>query len=331
MRGVINDRILRTRDYAHVSCDGSAKVDCAYLVTAGDSPYLTGQIRRLLRCSERVIVLHTVDRRMVSQADVRGAELVHISSELHGEMLKRPSSSNPTRHWNEKFDVPTKRSFAIDHARANGFGHILLVDDDILFRTSFVPSAIETLRNGADIACAYSLHHADVSTLERVRHELTGEPPEVSISGNAMVLKVGPTLGLFPYIYNEDWLFLWSSIRYGGARVTPIQDVAQRPPRPGRASLVRMEQFGELVIHLLFFHRGGATDLRQLRHEALVAEGLATYRELVHAMLSTSAHDMIIHDALSALDRIHTSDVCEFAARFEHEVEAHYGLETHKH
>lgn len=302
-------------------------MDCAYLVTMGDSPHVAAQIRRLTVCSEQVVVLHTVDADPLSR-EFPDVSFVRFAGQRHQTILEKPSSFNPTLTWNRTFDIPSKRSFAIEHAKRSGFEYVFLVDDDVLFRRTFVPSALDALRRGADIACSYALYYADVSTMERVRHEQTGEPPEVSISGNGMILKVGPRLGIFPYIYNEDWLFFWSSIRYGRARVEPVQNVTHRRPRPGRNTLVGMEQFGELVVFLLFFHDGANSELSRLQEIEFVRDGMAAYRSRLTVMLTGDEHGRIVEQALSAFDAIQASDVCDFSACLEREIKQHYGSEV---
>ncbi|MBK9121328.1 MAG: hypothetical protein IPM18_17250 [Phycisphaerales bacterium] len=324
MKGVVRDSILQTADYTHVARNGQEKVDCAYLVTIGDSPHIPTQLARMSRCANHVVVLHTVPCLAATDARFQGVEFVLFRADLHHQLMNRPSSKNPTRRWNQRFDLPSKRMYALEHATRAGYSIILLIDDDIIFRQSLIPSAIHVLCNGTDIACTYSLIHADVSTLDRVYSAMTGTPPHVSISGNAVILKISPRLGIFPYIYNEDWLFFWSSIKHGGAVVTPLQTVVQRAPRKERVALVPMEQFGELIVSMLFHHKNSHADLSMLQDADFVAGCMEEYRDWVQGLLQCPGHEHTVEAALAALADVSSDDVRTFAARFESEVLEHY-------
>lgn len=323
-KGVIHDRILRTRHFTPVAHAGADRIDCAYLVTTGDAPYVVRQIGRLMDCAQRVVVLHTASCPAARDARFPAVEFIPFRGPLHESFLQRRSSSNPTLRWNRQFDIPSKRSHAITHAMAHGYSTIFLVDDDVLFRRSFVPTALALLRKGSDIVCSYSLYHPDISTLDRLRSVASGSPPEVTIGGNAVVLNVGPRLGLFPYVYNEDWLFLWSSMHYGAATITPIQTVLQRAPRPGRESLVRMEQFGELVVFMLFYENEARADLSRLRDESFITYSIQAYRRTVTELLQCSRSSALVLDALAAIEDITVADVRTFAEALESEIEQHY-------
>ncbi|MCO6436934.1 MAG: hypothetical protein J5J06_07590 [Phycisphaerae bacterium] len=324
MKGVVRDSILRISHYTHLARDGQEKVDCAYLVTLGDSPHIPTQLARISRCANHVVVLHTVPCLAARDARFPGVEFILFRSDLHDQLLNRPSSRNPTLRWNQQFDLPSKRMYALEHATRAGYSMILLIDDDIVFRQSLIPSAVHLLRNGTDIACTYSLNHPDVSTLDRLYYAMTGAPPHVSISGNAVILRVSPRLGVFPYIYNEDWLFFWSSIKYGGAVVTPLQNVVQLAPREGRAALVQMEQFGELIVSMLFHPKNSCADLSLLQDRDFVVGYIEEYRAWVHELLRCPGHKDTVEAALAALAEVSSDDLRTFAARFEREVLEHY-------
>lgn len=331
MKGVVYDRILGCRDYVHVSTSTHDVVDCTYVITLGTSPHLSGVVSRARRFSRRVMVLHSLP---ITTDVVDGVKeehsitFLHFGRELHEQVFRYGSSHNPTGSWSARFDIPSKRNFAINHARHSGFGVIMLIDDDVIFRNSFVSSAIHVLNGGADIACGYSLFHADVSTLDRIRSVVHGTRPEVSISGNAMVLRVGPRLSFFPYVYNEDWLFFWSSIKYGGATIVPFQDVVQRRPRKGRELQIQMEQFGELLAYSMFDWNGGGSDLSLLQQEDSASSAVKEYCGRVAALLESPEHHHLVASALVAINGIVPADICSFAKNFERDLREHYGVDA---
>lgn len=323
LKGTVRDVILRSEKYNEVSINSQEKLDCAYIITIGDSPRLICQINRLYNCTKKIVVLCTRINSIIQNHRWEIVEFIYFDKSLHNRILTKQSSLNPTLHFNDQFDIPSKRNFAIEHAQEHNFAHIMLIDDDIVFRKSFVPSAIHLLNNGTDIACSYSLFYPDVSTLDKLYYTISGESPHISISGNAVVLKVGAHLGFFPYIYNEDWLFFWSSMTFGKAVVTPFQNVLQHYPRSGRETLVKMEQFGELITYMLFYEQHEA-DINTLLDRTYVDKCIINYRHDIMEMHKNKEFRSIITKALSALDKITADDIISFVSGYKQELFRHY-------
>ena len=138
-----------------------------------------------------------------------------------------------------------------------------------------------------------------------------------------MILNPNGPLSFFPDVYNEDWLFFWSSLQHG-AVVRAFQNVVQLRPRPGRSDLVRMEQFGELLVSLLFFRDEDTPDLSRLQDPSWVAAGMAEYLSLLQGILRVAPRHPTVEHALSAAHDITVEDVTHFATHYEQELQAHY-------
>lgn len=329
MNGVVIDRILGKFDFEEIAVTTGEKVDCGYIVTLGTSPNLIEVLSRVAKAATQVVVLHTLDipvATLEKLAPNLRVKFLSFGAELHNAIFGYRSSENPTCWWTRGFDVPSKRNFALRHAASNGYRHALLVDDDIHFSESFVSSALHVIDSGvAEIVSAYSLDSADVSVVDRVIAEVRGEPPGVSISGNATVVRICPQLAFFPYVYNEDWIFFWASINYGGARAVAIQEVRQLPPREGRTDQVQMEQFGELISHAIFFGEKVCSDLTRLKNEQMVAASAADYRREITELPFSSRYHHFVEAALEAIDRIAGRDIRRFAEDLEQDLLEHYG------
>lgn len=171
----------------------------------------------------------------------------HLIEQAHQRFLVRPSSSNPSQKVSDIYDLPIKRNIALQLARDWGLRKICLLDDDITISRHQILTASSAVSNNSPMAGFYVLDYPDVSTIDHVERLTTGMPSMTIPGGNCLFLLVEEVDGYFPYIYNDDWIYVLNN----GTRKlgTALGEVRQSVHAPwndhGR---VRFEEFGEVVI-----------------------------------------------------------------------------------
>lgn len=155
--------------------------------------------------------------------------------------------NNPSSQVTRSYDLPLKRNFALRHARGNGHQFIGLIDDDIEVDSLHVAKATKCVRDGASMAGYCAFDYPDVSTIDHVDRILTGDESFTMVGGNALFMNTGRVSGFFPYVYNEDWMFVLHNLEV--QQMISLGDVHQRAGEPWRnLKRIRFEEFGETVI-----------------------------------------------------------------------------------
>lgn len=240
--------------------------------------------------------------------------------------LARPSSCNPSLRVKRDYDLPYKRTFALTHARSSGFRFIGLLDDDIGLTDEGMSLMSNLLKTAVDIVGFHVLNFPDVSTIDHIERYLTRRPSLVSIGGNCLFLDLHRIRGFFPYVYNEDWLFLLGhlhNLRIGSAGLA-----TQRPHQPWTdASRIRFEQFGELIISGVKKNiESGASYLSgSLDFWARVRD---SYLVRLNRLLESSRDHATWHNALriasTEVQSFSNYDICTFISAYASEVDSHY-------
>lgn len=148
------------------------------------------------------------------------------------------------------WDLPQKRNFALDFARASGFERILLLDDDIRGVSQSL------LDEAADLLADYTVvgpvvdDFPDLSVVGHARRT-SGAVVHAFLSGSCLFLNTHTTDGCFPSIYNEDWLFLLPQII--NQTVLMLGRVRQVPYDPFLPSRASSQEFGEVIADGLYW------------------------------------------------------------------------------
>lgn len=286
------------------SCKTRAGEAAAYLCTKGLKE-LRDVIRPLSYRFDRVFVLATEPVDLARWANVEelhwrnGAAAFHEGLETTG---LAPAFGVP-RDW----DLPTKRTAALEHARRNHFAVGLLIDDDI------------GLMGSEDLQIFRSLENAllgrppnscpDQSVLEETFGSAT---PHAFPNGNYLFFDPAKQISFFPKIYNDDWLFVWSS---RGCRPTIT---ASGSLRHGARSFVpeeraRQQEAGETLV------KGLCADGSDILDEAYWAAVMTERREYVsglRALAATPRSLRMVEAALSVHHAIDAADVVEWCRAF---------------
>jgi hypothetical protein len=184
--------------------------------------------------------------------------VVNLAENSHWQdkFFSLKSSCNPSGRYSSEYDLPLKRSLALLHSRQQGFRYIGLIDDDIVVSEAQVRTAAHLLRRGATLVGGYALSYPDVSVTDHIDRMITGNASETLVGGNCLFVDVNAVTGFFPYIYNEDWLFVLNNFHED--RCYSIGEVQHLPHTPWLdLPRVRFEQFGDLIIDVLLYQDSG--------------------------------------------------------------------------
>ena len=319
--GIVGDKILCKSSTTSEKINTPKRLNGIFIVTLGYSENLRASFLTALSHSDIVYILTSVVTELVLELEQCGAIIVHFGINSNNDLLNLSSSQNPSLKYNQTFDIPTKRNFAIKYSKEREFKNIAVFDDDIMITPSLLLLGATSLQNGSDIAACYSLYYPDISITDIIKYRHLDVSPEVTISGNAMFLKVCNIEGFFPYLYNEDWLFFITN-QFNGLVVKGITDVAQIPKVKNPFARVQFEQFGETISK-------GITNL-QYKRNLILPEELGFWSEVYKGYIcdleqlrhetDNSMDDMVLTKAISALNEFGAQDLVLFSKNFNEDV-----------
>lgn len=175
----------------------------------------------------------------------------------------------------------------------------------------------------------YVFDFPDVSTIDHVHRLATNIPSQTMPGGNCLFLLLDQVDGYFPYIYNEDWIYVLhnGSRRLGSA----LGEATQTPHAPwreqGRAGF---EEFGETIVC-------GLLDLDQVLDapdalsEAYWTEVMRLRRNFLKCTrdaCTTTELRTVVEDALQMLSRFSPQDCARFVAAMKTELADHLWLQN---
>ncbi|MEL6244378.1 MAG: hypothetical protein AAFQ85_03430 [Pseudomonadota bacterium] len=289
--GVIGDKLLLSTNISNPDYNSeNGYVDCCYIITLGVRKNILQIVREMKTSAKNIVIIANEPTNILNESSRMNAETLYIDDiDAFDWYDDLEININPSVSINPHFDIGKKRTFALRHARAHNYKAICMIDDDIVFpgkASHCISCANSRLESGVSICCFYSLRAPDVSTIDLISSAIRKRSPRVSISGNFVVLNAQEISGVFPHIYNEDWIFFIANI-YAGNRIEGIGIVEQLPRSDDGTDRVAFEQFGEIIasgirvsrlkgIHLGAmskedwedFRRVYESDLRQLQIEA---------------------------------------------------------------
>ncbi len=254
--GVIDDELLLSNQIIlEDSLSLTPEFDAIYIITLGRNNNLIHQHALLKNHTKNLLVLTTKTTTMTEQIASAGGRVIELPKMEHSKLLRRKSSCNPSLDVNKKYDIPSKRNYALAESKRLGLKHVCFFDDDLILNESHLRRGKKALLNGFDIGSMYSLDFPDVSIIDLIESLFKKQRPKVTISGNALFLNVGSVCGFFPYVYNEDWLFFLQNMA-SGRSVVGISSVRQQRKTGDPLDRLRFEQFGEVIAYGVALIRG---------------------------------------------------------------------------
>ena len=213
---IINKNIPINRDVINRNFDEKKHtplIDAIYIPTQGKRPHLLKTVESLQGHSEKIYLLLSKNSPdWLKEIERDSVVLIENINNNDEKLFNFKSSNNPSVIFSKIYDIPSKRNYAIKHSMDNHYKVIGLVDDDICISSKNLEKCKQILTGHADAVGFYALDFPDVSTIDHIERYLTMNPSPVSIGGNCLFFKPKNTVGFFPYIYNEDWIFIFTNI-----------------------------------------------------------------------------------------------------------------------
>ncbi len=223
-----------------------AKIDAIFIPTIGVRDSLKILVNELKKYTPNIILLMTANSANIEKL-YEDVEIITFTKKDHSLFLASYSSSqNPSLSFISDYDIPTKRNFAIEYAKFKGYKRIGLIDDDIFITKDQIMRAAYFLSHHANIVGFYSLLFPDKSVIGLIEAHLKQISPSVALSGNCLFFDIEKTEGFFPYVYNEDWIFIIRNLIK--QEVLGIGIVKHGYHEPWKnLNRIKFEQFGNII------------------------------------------------------------------------------------
>ena len=290
----------------------SPTLDAVYVPFKNRFQNVKGLLRELQHYKGPIYLLPTLDRSVNTFGDSLGKNVKVLHAE--NRALQRlyaglcTSSHRHMKKYRERWDLPIKRNFAIQHALTMEYERIMLVDDDIRSISK------ECLATGTQCLDNYTLagcfvdDFIDTSVMGHLEHA-AGDPVYPFLSGSFLLLRPHDVEGFFPCIYNEDWLFM--ILHIVDRTICSFGTVGQLKFDPfGVSGRSVFQEFGDLLVDGLYALL--ADDQYRRRHDKDVWAGLiAQRREFILSLsdrLPKKKHQRIIEKMLDVSNDITPTD-----------------------
>jgi hypothetical protein len=293
----------------------------------------------LVVCSRRAVAAEVAAALVVEDPRVGPMLEVLDLADLPTEDRDRLARLRTPRHLLSSLyrsnDVGIKRNYGLMRARAGGWRHLLLLDDDLspfpggandgnvtgfTLNGGGVRRARAALDASPDLqVVGWTLEDFDDNSVYGHARRAAGEVQRIFIGGGALLLRVTGATPFFPDIYNEDWLFLIAlaaASPHPRAALGRAGRVHQREYWPYQPQRARSEEAGDLLgeglLNLLEDHGTGFAGMATWRaywRRALAARsvGVARTRRELSRQLGTgrlpAGEGYAIRAALEAADQ----------------------------
>jgi hypothetical protein len=184
------------------------------------------------------------------------AVVVDLPDNYQHELLQFETSRHHHAGLRNHVDLSNKRNIGLLLARLLGWKQVLFVDDDI------VGLSVRQVAWASSLLYRYSIagfrvdNYPDNSVVCHA-HRLGGGSQEVFLAANALLVHTAVPQSFFPAIYNEDWLFLFDSLK--ARTVAAAGRTWQLPYDPFQSpTRAELEEFGDTVAEglLWLIHEG---------------------------------------------------------------------------
>jgi hypothetical protein len=214
----------------------------SYLVAAAELAVQVGCLLVVL-CAARAVegVVEELEQR---RSRLRAA-VIGLPLEYTHRLLKFSTSEHPEATRPEQIDLSTKRNLGLLMANMLGWRQILFLDDDMrgLEVRQFARASLLLERYRA---VGFRVRSYPDNSVVCHAHRLTGEKQDTFIGGSPLLVDVATTRSFFPPVYNEDWLFLYDSLRERAVAAAGEAEQLQYDPY-GTANRAEAEEFGDVI------------------------------------------------------------------------------------
>ena len=141
------------------------------------------------------------------------------------------TSLSPLAYGEEK-DTSQKRNFALRLAQVMGWHTIFFMDDDIQLSSDQFQKAMILIREeDVSIVGFNARNFPDLSVINHAHRWVDG-PIDSFLGAGALLIKISPSIGFFPHIYNEDWFFLLEDFLSNRGRIIWAGSIEQDKYNP---------------------------------------------------------------------------------------------------
>ncbi|HPX76064.1 MAG TPA: hypothetical protein PLW77_05725 [Bacteroidales bacterium] len=149
------------------------------------------------------------------------------------------------------WDLPAKRNYSILHSITKGYSNILLIDDDIKIpSTKHIPTCSRGLYDNDIVGSVVDIF-PDASLIDHISIQGGIRPYTPFLSGNFLFTKPFVTKGYFPFIYNEDWLYMVPTLL--SRKLANFQSIQQESYNPFfKKNVAIFQEFGEIIAEGVF-------------------------------------------------------------------------------
>ena len=225
-------------------------IDAIYIPTQEHRPAPFTSLETLKKHSKRIYFLFSSGKSKWAKELVSNRLFYFTNINTYFDLdqyKKHISSQNPSACINPYYDIPAKRSFAIEHAKSHKFDRIGFLDDDIRLSSNDLLRLRMALCTSADMVSFHILSYPDVSTVDHIERLLYRKVSRVSIGGNCLFVRTKQCIGYFPFVYNDDWFFIFKNMLH--SRIYSLGIAKQRPYEPWTSpTRIQFEQFGDIAI-----------------------------------------------------------------------------------
>lgn len=242
---------LNEKDFSNFAID-SKVLDALFIPTCRTSSVLPNRLDELADTADQIFLLPSREASKTLEQFKNLPDnvmvLTHFLTESNRNwFMSLRSSNNPTKQILLDYDLPLKRNLALHISKLRRYKRVGFLDDDITISSHQVRAATAALGNEFPMAGFYVLDYPDISTSQHIARHLLGDLSETIPGGNCLFFIPDRIHGFFPYIYNEDWMFILENLRT--QRFAVLGEVRQEEHSPWRnPNRVAFEEFGDLVI-----------------------------------------------------------------------------------
>jgi len=223
-----------------------------------DSLHSAVEIARLLDCP--LVVLCTTEdqartayiKNCLTPALTENVFITYVRPAMWDSQLDFLASAHPETDVEASchIDIARKRNVGLLLARLCGWRTVMYLDDDIRGLTASAVGAAAA-QVAYFPAVGFQIDQFPDNSVVHHAHRLAGAKQGVFPGGSALLIDVVNTDSVFPPIYNEDWLFLFDTVRTRSfALAGKLMQLDYRPFMHSRRAA--SEEFGDVIAEGLY-------------------------------------------------------------------------------
>jgi len=227
---------MRDKDFPNLATHTKV-LDALFIPTCRSSSVLLNRLDEIADAADKIFILPSgealkelaVPKNLPSNVVVQTNFLTEANRNW---LMSLRSSNNPTKHIPLDYDLPLKRNIALHISKTRQYERVGFLDDDITISSHQIRTATALLGSEFSMVGFHVLDYPDISTTEHIARHLLGDLSKTIPGGNCLFFVPNRVHGFFPYIYNEDWVFVLENLRM--QKIAVAGEVRQEVHTPWR-------------------------------------------------------------------------------------------------